>query len=423
VVLVKLWIETLGCKVNTYESEVIKGLFLKRGYEIAFGAENADVIIVNTCTVTNQSDAKSRKVIRALKRLNPSAIMVVCGCASQHHKEELIPLGIDILIGNQDKTKIVDLVEEFKLSNEKVIRIKDLKEAEFEDMEISKYQDRTRGFVKIQDGCNNYCTYCIIPYMRGSVRHKDFDACVKEITSLVNNGFKEIVLTGINTGSYPRLCELIREISKLDNLERIRISSIEATEISDEFLEELKNNPKICNHLHIPIQSGSNDVLKNMNRKYNIDEYLTIINKIREVRPLINITTDLIVGFPTETDENFAETVQNVLKIKFGKIHVFPYSKRDGTAAAKMKNIVSDQVKKERTHKMLDISLKLEEEYYQNFINKEVNVLIEEVFDDYSVGHSSNYMKVIINKKLERNKDYLVKIVNVDKSNVYGDLR
>lgn len=418
----RLWIETLGCKVNTYESEVIKSLFLKNNYEMAFGPENADVFVVNTCSVTNGADSKSRKVIRSLKRLNPDAIMVVCGCSSQHHKEELESLGIDILIGNKDKTKIVELVDEYKKNYEKIISFSDLKNEDFEDMSITNYQDRTRAFVKIQDGCNNYCTYCIIPYIRGNIRNKDFDKAVDEIKALVNNGFKEVVLTGIHTGSYERFTELIREISKIDGLERIRISSIEATELDDEFLEELKNNDKICNHLHIPIQSGSDDVLKKMNRKYNINEYVEIINKIRNIRPDINITTDLIVGFPTETEENFNESIETVKKIKFGKVHVFPFSKRDGTAAARMKNIVSDQDKSNRAHKMIELSNNNEEEYYKQFIGKSFNVLIEEVFEDKSLGHTSNYMKVIVPNKLERNRDYLVKITKVDGINIYGEL-
>ena len=418
-----VWIETLGCKVNTYESEVIKSLFIDNGYKIVTKNTDADIFVVNTCSVTNQADAKSRKVIRFLKRINPNAIMVVCGCSSQHHKEELSDLQIDILIGNKDKTKIVDLVNNYRKDHNKVISFSDLKNEEFEDMFISNYQDRTRAFVKIQDGCNNYCSYCIIPYIRGNIRNKDYNVAVDEIKTLTNNGFKEIVLTGIHTGSYPYLTKLIHVISKFDNLERIRISSIEVTELDDEFLNELKNNPKLCNHMHIPIQSGSNNVLRMMNRKYNLDEYLDKINKIRTIRPDINITTDLIVGFPTETEEDFKETINTVNKIKFGKIHVFPYSKRENTAAAKMKNTVSDSVKKERTKIMLELSNKYEEEYYKSFIGKELNVLVEEVFDDYSVGHTSNYIKVIINKKLNHNEDYLVKIIKVDGLNVYGELR
>ena len=418
----RIWIETLGCKVNTYESEVIKSMFLKSGYELAFSPEDADIFVVNTCSVTNQSDAKSRKVIRSLKRENPTAIMVVCGCSSQHHQKELLEIGIDILIGNKDKTKIVDMVEEYLQNHEPIVSFSNLQNEEFEDMEISSYQDRTRAFVKIQDGCNNYCTYCIIPYLRGNIRNKDFDKAYEEIKTLVNNGFKEIVLTGIHTGSYPEFTKLIHEISKLENLERIRISSIEATELDDEFLEELKNNPKICDHLHIPIQSGSNNVLKMMNRKYTTDEFIKIIDKIRTIRPNINITTDLIVGFPTETDDDFSECIETVKKIKCGKIHVFPFSKRDGTGAAKMKNLVSDQEKKDRAHQMIELSNYYEEEYYKKFINQKLNVLVEEVYDDYSVGHTSNYIKIVINKRLVHNEDYLVKITQVDKNIVYGEI-
>ncbi len=418
----KFWIETLGCKVNTYESEVIKELLLNENYELAFGPENANIFIVNTCSVTNQADSKSRKVIRSLKRLNPEAIMVVCGCSSQHHREELNDLGIDILIGNKDKTKIAYYLNKYKDNKQKIINFSKLQNEEFEDMFLSNYQDRTRAFVKIQDGCNNFCTYCIIPYIRGNIRNKDFNKTLEEIKVLVDNGFKEIVLTGIHTGSYPRLTELIHEMSKIPNLERIRISSIEATELDDNFLNELKENSKICNHLHIPIQSGSDDVLSKMNRKYNIDEFKSIINKIRNIRPDINITTDLIVGFPTETDENFKTTMENVKEIKFGKVHVFPFSLRDGTGAAKMKNIVSDKVKKNRAHEMLELSNHLEEEYYKRFIGKTLNVLVEEVLGDKSIGHTSNYIKVIIPQKLEHNKDYLTKITKVDGINVYGEI-
>ena len=295
-----------------------------------------------------------------------------------------------------------------------------MKNTDFENMLIKNYEDRTRAFVKIQDGCNNYCTYCIIPYLRGTTRNKDFNAAVEEIKELVESGFKEIVLTGIHTGSYPEFTKLIKEISKIGQLERIRISSIEITELDDEFLEELKNNPKICNHLHIPIQSGSNNVLKAMNRKYDVNKFKEIINKIREVRPDINITTDLIVGFPSETLEDFAETIETVKSINFGKIHVFPYSKRDGTVAAKMKNLVTDQEKKRRTHIMLELSDKMEEEYYNLFLHQNLNVLIEEYHDDYSVGHTSNYIKVHIKEKLNHNENYTVEITNIKGTMVYG---
>lgn len=416
----KIFIETLGCKVNTYESEVIKEDFLRNGYEVANSLNDANVIVVNTCSVTNQSDAKSRKVIRNARKANENAILVVCGCSSQNHQDELKELGADILIGNKDKSKIFDYVNNY--DNKQLANFYNMTNTEFEKMSLDNYSERTRAFVKIQDGCNNYCTYCIIPYLRGTIRNKDLNDAISEINTLVNNGFKEIVLTGIHTGSYPELVKLIHEISKNDKLERIRISSIEATEINDEFLNELKNNKKICNHMHIPVQAACDNTLKKMNRKYDMNKYKEIINKIREVRPDINITTDLIVGFPTETEEDFLESYNNAKEIKFGKIHVFPYSKRDGTVAAKMKSVVTDVDKKERTHKMIELSNKLENEYYNKFIGKNLSVLVEEVFDKYCTGHTDNYIKVIINKKLEHNKFYDVKIIKVDNCNTYGDI-
>lgn len=416
----KIFIETLGCKVNTYESEVIKEEFLRNGYELADNLSDANVIVINTCSVTNQSDAKSRKVIRNARKNNKNAILVVCGCSSQNHQDELKDLGADILIGNKDKSKIFDYVNNY--DNKQIINYYNMINTDFEKMSLDNYSERTRAFVKIQDGCNNYCSYCIIPYLRGTIRNKDLNDAINEINTLVNNGFKEIVLTGIHTGSYPELVKLIQEISKNDKLERIRISSIEATEINDEFLEELKNNNKICNHMHIPVQAACDSTLKKMNRKYDMNKFKEIINKIREVRPDINITTDLIVGFPTETEEDFLESYNNAKEIKFGKIHVFPYSKRDGTVAAKMKSIVTDAEKKERTHKMITLSNKLENEYYNKFIDKTLSVLVEEVFDKYCTGHTDNYIKVIINKKLEHNKFYDVKIIKVDNCNVYGEV-
>ena len=416
----KIFIETLGCKVNTYESEVIKEEFLRNGYELADNLSDANVIVVNTCSVTNQSDAKSRKVIRNARKNNKNAILVVCGCSSQNHQDELKDLGADILIGNKDKSKIFDYVNNY--DNKQIINYYNMINTDFEKMSLDNYSERTRAFVKIQDGCNNYCSYCIIPYLRGTIRNKDLNDAINEINTLVNNGFKEIVLTGIHTGSYPELVKLIQEISKNDKLERIRISSIETTEINDEFLNELKNNKKICNHMHIPVQAACDNTLKKMNRKYDMNKFKEIINKIREVRPDINITTDLIVGFPTETEEDFLDSYNNAKEIKFGKIHVFPYSKRDGTVAAKMKSVVTDIEKKERTHKMIELSNKLENEYYTKFIGKTLSVLVEEVFDKYCTGHTDNYIKIIINKKLEHNKFYDVKITKVDNCNVYGEV-
>lgn len=419
----KVCIETLGCKVNTYESEVMKNIFGESGFEIVDIHNHPDVVVINTCTVTNQSDAKSRKIIRGAKRLNPRCILIVTGCMAQLHQDEIKDLGIDILIGNKDKSKILDLLNEYLTSKKTITKFYDLNVADFEDMDIHNFIGRTRAFVKIQDGCNNYCSYCIIPYVRGRIRNKDIDIAVEEIQKLVSNDYKEIVLTGIHTGSYGtgtdyNLVTLIKRISKIKNLARIRISSIEVTELNEEFLNELKINSKICDHLHIPLQSGSNPVLKKMNRKYDVEYFKNKIKEIRSIRPDINITTDIIVGFPTETDEDFENTINTSKEIGFGKIHVFPYSKRNGTLAASLPNIVPSNIKKERSKKLIALSDELEQNYFKKFLGQKEKVLIEEIKGNYSVGHTSNYIKVVINKKLYTNDFYDALITEIDKDHV-----
>ena len=269
----KIVVETLGCKVNAYESELIKEMFLNNKDEIIDDKTLADIIVINTCTVTNQADSKGRKLIRQARRDNENAILIVCGCMTQNHED--IDIDADIILGNKDKSKILDLIDEFKKNKKQIRLFYDLRNVSFEDMKITHFEHKTRGFVKIQDGCNNFCTYCIIPFVRGNIRSKNIDVAYDEIKCLVGNGYQEIVLTGIHTGSYGvgenfDLVDLIRKISTLDGLKRIRISSIEITELNDKFMEEFKNNLKICSHLHVPIQSGSDYVLKNMNRKYDI---------------------------------------------------------------------------------------------------------------------------------------------------------
>jgi len=414
----------LGCKVNAYEVEFIKEKFVESGYSIVNLNDNPDVIVINTCTVTNQADSKSRKMIRLARKTNPNSILVVCGCSSENHKENIVDTNIDILLGNSRKSKIIDLVNEYKINKNKIVIFDDMNKISFEDMKINNFANKTRAFVKIQDGCNNFCSYCIIPYMRGSIRSKCIHVAIPEIKDLVNNGYQEIVLTGIHTGSYGTgldydLTDLIHEISQLEDLKRIRISSIEITELNDKFMNELKNNSKICNHLHIPIQSGCNKILKLMNRKYSIEEYKGIINKIRKIRPEINITTDLIVGFPNETDEDFLQTLNNLKEIGFSKIHTFPYSIRNNTPASQMKQ-VNDKLKKERVNKVLELSDELENKYYNKFLNKTIDVLIEEVKEDYVVGHTDNYIKVKINEFLDNNKFYKVKINEIVKTDVKG---
>ncbi len=416
----KFNVQTLGCKVNAYESELIKEMFINARFIEANKMNNADVIIVNTCTVTNQADAKSRKTIRQARRENPDCCLVVCGCAAEHHKENLIDLDIDILLGNKDKSKIVLLVNDYLKNRRKIVNFYDLRNVSFEDMQINNFEGHTRGFVKIQDGCNNFCSYCIIPFMRGNIRSKSLEVAIEEINCLANNGYKEIVLTGIHTGSYGDgedfdLTDLIHEVSKNDNLKRIRISSIEITELDDKFMNEFKNNEKICSHFHVPLQSGSNHILKLMNRKYNIDEYKEMINKLRSIRSDVNITTDLIVGFPEESDEDFLETLTNLKSIGFSKIHTFPFSLRSGTKASIYKPI-NDSLKKERVNKILKLSEELESNYYQKFIGTKVFVLVE----DETSGLTDNYIKVHLDKTCQVNEVVEVLITSVDNLYVNG---
>lgn len=414
----KVVVETLGCKVNAYESELIKEMFLNNKDEIIDDKTLADVIVINTCTVTNQADSKGRKLIRQARRDNENAILIVCGCMTQNHED--IDIDADIILGNKDKSKILDLIDEFKKSRKQIRLFYDLRNVSFEDMKITHFEHKTRGFVKIQDGCNNFCTYCIIPFVRGNIRSKNIDVAYDEIKCLVGNGYQEIVLTGIHTGSYGvggnfDLVDLIRKISTLDGLKRIRISSIEITELNDKFMEEFKNNLKICSHLHVPIQSGSDHVLKNMNRKYDIAYFKERTSLIKSLRDDVNLTTDLIVGFPEETDEDFNTTKQNLIDIGFSKIHTFPYSIRRGTKASMMKQ-VNDTVKKNRTHEILELSDRLENAYYQKYIGKIVTVLVE---DNYS-GFTSNYIKVHFDEYQENNTFVECLITEVDGINVKG---
>ena len=414
----KVVVETLGCKVNAYESELIKEMFLNNKDEIIDDKTLADVIVINTCTVTNQADSKGRKLIRQARRDNENAILIVCGCMTQNHED--IDIDADIILGNKDKSKILDLIDEFKKNKKQIRLFYDLRNVSFEDMKITHFEHKTRGFVKIQDGCNNFCSYCIIPFVRGNIRSKNIDVAYDEIKCLVNNGYQEIVLTGIHTGSYGvgenfDLVDLIRKISTLDGLKKIRISSIEITELNDKFMEEFKNNLKICSHLHVPIQSGSDHVLKNMNRKYDIAYFKEKTNLIKSLREDVNLTTDLIVGFPEETDEDFNTTKQNLIDIGFSKIHTFPYSIRRGTKASMMKQ-VNDTVKKNRTHEILELSDRLENAYYQKYIGKIVTVLVE---DNYS-GFTSNYIKVHFDEFQENNTFVDCLITEVDGINVKG---
>ncbi len=403
----KFYIETFGCKVNSYESNYLKEILSKK-YEYIDDYKEANIIIVNTCTVTNTADNKCRKYIRRVRRDNPSSILIVTGCAVQNSKEEYETLDIDLLIGNNNKTKIPLYLEEYLKNKERVVLVNNTRDLPFEDMEIQTF-DHTRAFIKIQDGCDNFCSYCIIPFTRGKSRSKAFNEIIEEAKELVQNNHLEIVLTGIHTGSYnyegKTLVDVIKALSKIEGIQRIRLSSVEVTELNDEFMNMLKNTPKFCNHLHIPLQAGSDNVLKKMNRKYDLAFYENKIKEIRSIRPNISITTDVIVGFPEESDEDFLNTYEFCEKIKFSKIHVFPYSRRNGTASCRFKE-VDEKVKTDRVHKLLRLSEFLEKAYEEQFKGQKLDVLIEEVHDNVSIGHTSNYLKVEVKEKLEKNKIY-----------------
>lgn len=405
----KFNIVTFGCKVNQYESNMMKERMLSSNFFYVENISEANIIVVNTCSVTNVADKKCLKMIRRIKREYPNSILVVAGCSSQNKQEIYENLDIDILIGNKDKSKIDILLKEYIKTHKKYVKFYNDRKLDFEDMLISDY-NHIRAFIKIEDGCDNFCSYCIIPYVRGSVRSKNFETVIKEAKLLTQKGHKEIVLTGIHTGHYMDndydLTDLINELSKIEDLLRIRISSIEITELNDKFLNMLSTNKKVCDHLHIPLQAGSDEILKKMNRKYDLKYYEEKIKKIRMIRPDISITTDIIVGFPYETDKLFNETLEFSRKINFSKIHVFPYSIRLGTSAANMPNQVDESIKKERVKKLMDLSEIMEKEYYNKFVGKELDILVEECDNNVSIGHSSNYLMIRLNEKLEVGQIY-----------------
>lgn len=421
----RVGIYSLGCKVNIYESEYVEGLLKEAGYEIVPFDSKADIYIINTCSVTNEADRKSRKIISRARRENSDAIIVVMGCYSQVKSDDI---DADIIIGNKDKSKIVSLIDDVIKNKNKIKKIYNLREIdEFESMEINNFDSHTRAFVKIQDGCNAFCSYCIIPYTRGKIRSKKPEDVIREVTSLVDNGYKEIILTGIHTGKYGMdldnytLYDLLKELIKIDGIYRIRLSSIEINELNDDILDLVSKSNIIARHFHIPLQSGSDKILKLMNRKYDLDYFIDRVNKIRSIDSNISITTDLIVGFPGEDDNDFNDTINTLDKIKFTKIHTFPYSKRDYTKASVMPNQVDGNVKKNRVSKVLELSNKYEYEYYNKYIGSVMDGVSELKDDGTSVVHTSNFIPVIINDKILNNSIVNVMVCEVTKDNkVYG---
>ncbi len=404
---------TLGCKVNQYETEAMIELFSKDGYDVVEQDEFADVYVINTCTVTNLSDKKSRQFIRRSKAKNSEAIIAVVGCYSQVAPDEISQIGeVDIILGTDNRKRIVALCEEFRSDKLRVNLVSDIMQVkEFEELNIDDVEGKTRAFIKIQDGCNQYCSYCIIPYARGSIRSRNKESIIREIERLSSVGFKEIVLTGIHIASYgkdlgnERLIDLLEEIHDIDGLERIRLGSIEPTLITEEFMKRLARLKKVCNHFHLSLQSGSDRVLKRMNRKYTTSEYREIVKVIRRYMIDVAFTTDIIVGFPEETEDEFYETYEFVKEISFSKIHVFQYSPRKGTPAAELKQLNGD-IKHERSKKLIELSDLLTRKFNEKFINKQLDVLFEEESKykiDHVEGYTTNYIRVLTigNKTLE----------------------
>lgn len=403
------YICNLGCKVNAYETQVMEDLFINAGYKKG-SIDCADIYVINTCFVTNVAEHKSLQMIRKFKKKNPR-LLIVTGCLSQMKPNVVSELGVDIVIGNKDKSKIIDYINNYKGP---ITKIYDLSNTSFENMQLNNF-DKTRAFVKIQDGCNNFCSYCIIPYTRGNVRSKEKNIVLEEISNLVKNGHKEIVLTGIHTGNYGAEFEnydfasLLNDIVKIDGLKRLRISSIEITEINDRVKEIIKNNSIIVDHMHIPLQAGSNEILKLMNRKYDVNYFIEAINDLRRIRSNISITTDVIVGFPGETDELFKETIETIKKVRFTKIHIFPYSLREGTVASTMDNQIDEAIKKERVQILLKLSKELEIEYMNKFIGEILEFIPETCKENYLIGHTGNFLSI----KVLGDKSLLHQLVKV----------
>lgn len=407
-------IKTLGCKVNTYESELIHNLFIRKGY--VYSKDNAEVYVINTCTVTNMSDRKSRQIINTTRRDNKNAIIVVCGCFSQnaYNSGRLDEIDADIIIGNKDKSKIVEYVEDYIKNKRKTTKFYNMDEVEFENMELDSMEGRTRAFVKIEDGCENFCTYCIIPYVRGKIRSKSHEMVIEEVTNLVNKGYKEVVLTGIHTGHYVdkdyNFEHLLRDLVNISGLLRLRISSIEINELTDGVLDIFSKSDVLVPHLHIPLQSGSDHILKEMNRKYDKKYFINRIEYIKSIKKDVSITTDVITGFPGETDMEHLESMETIKKIGFTKVHVFPYSDRYNTVASKMPNKVDGNVKKERVKDLLMLSDELENSFNSKFYGRVLPVLIEEEKDSYFYGHTANFIRVKVSGNYKHNEIYNIKL-------------
>ena len=408
-------IHTFGCKVNIYESEYVINLMQANGYKMVDFNNDADIYIINTCSVTNEADKKDRKLIHTTRNNHKDKILVVMGCFSQLNPDVI---DADIVLGNKHKSKIIELINEYKKNKQKIVKVEDITDTNFEDMYINRFVEHTRAFVKIQDGCNAFCAYCAIPYARGNLRSKKFSKVIEEVSELVNNGYKEIVLTGIHTGRYGKeqnttLEKLLKELVKIEGILRIRLSSIEINEITDGIIELIKNNPIMAKHLHIPLQSGSTEILSLMNRKYKKEYFIDRVSYIRKEIPDISITTDLIVGFPGETEEYFKETIDTLNIINFTKIHTFPYSKRNGTVAASMPNQIDGNTKKCRVKEVIALSDKNEEAFYKSKVGNTYDGIIENRKDGKNIVITTNYIPVEVSDTIPSNSIVNIKITDV----------
>lgn len=414
---------TLGCKVNHYETEAIWQLFKENGYSRTEFEKQSDVYVINTCTVTNTGDKKSRQVIRRAVRQNPDAVICVTGCYAQTSPAEIMAIpGVDIVVGTQERTKMLDYIEQYKTERKPINAVGNImKNRVYEELDVPTFTDRTRASLKIQEGCNNFCTFCIIPWARGLMRSRDPEEVVRQAQQLVDAGYLEIVLTGIHTGGYGEdlkdynLAQLLRDIeNNVKGLKRLRISSIEASQLSDEVIDVLRDSKIVVRHLHIPIQSGSDTVLKRMRRKYTMEFFANRLDRLREALPDLAITSDVIVGFPGETEEEFIETFNFIRDQKFSELHVFPYSKRTGTPAARMDNQVDEDVKNERVHRLITLNDQLAVEYASKFEDEVLEIIPEESYKLDSAsnmveGYSDNYLKVVI----PGSEDLIGKLVRV----------
>ncbi len=414
---------TLGCKVNQYETNAMIQQFINKGYQLVDFNDIADIYVINTCTVTNMSDRKSRQMIKKVKQLNPNSCVVAVGCYAQVAKKELEKIkDIDIILGINEKNNIVNIIEEYK--KEKLQQVTNVfNQKEYLDFGIIKHTDKTRAVIKIQDGCDRFCSYCIIPYARGRVRSRKINIIIDEIKQIVDSGIKEIIITGIHIASYGkdllenvRLIDLLEKINKIENLKRIRLGSLEPTLIDKQFVKRLCNLEKVCNHFHLSLQSGCNETLKRMNRKYSIEEFTESVKLLRNNIKDVNLTTDIIVGFPGETEQEFNKTYDYLRYIKFYKMHIFKYSQRKGTKASQMPDQVQSSIKDKRSNLLINLSNENQKEYNKRYIGKEVDVLLEKQDGEYIKGHTSNYLQVKVTTNNLKLQDTIqrVKIIDID---------